>query len=223
MLRAALAVAAKDLRLSFKGAQGPAQTVLLGLLLIFIFSLSRDPGELFPPLSASAVFWLATAFGQVLVFNSLYALEEGGCRDGLLLCPAPIQAVWLGKALAGLALLVCCQLVFAPAVVAFLGQRTAGSLGLGLAFILAADWGIAALGSLLGAISAGQGQRESLLTVVLFPLLTPLLLAAIRLLEGVLSGDPGDVRTWLGMALAFDAVFTAAALALFPSLYSGEE
>jgi heme exporter protein B len=104
-----------------------------------------------------------------------------------------------------------------------LDQRPAGSLLSGLFFVLAADWGIVALGSLLGAISAGRGARESLLTVVLFPLLTPLLLAAIRLTEGVLSGEPGDQGLWLGMALAFDAVFTAAALALFPSLYSGEE
>ncbi|KUG27419.1 hypothetical protein ASZ90_002738 [hydrocarbon metagenome] len=223
MLSRAAAVAAKDVRLSLAGAQGPAQTVLLGLILIFIFSLSRDPGELFPPLSAAAVFWLATAFGQVLVFNTLYSLEEGGCRDGLLLSPAPVQAVWLGKAAAGMALLLACQAVFAPAVVAFLGQRPAGSLLSGLFFLLVADWGIVALGSLLGAISAGRGARESLLTVVLFPLLTPLLLAAIRLTEGVLSGEPADVSLWLGMALAFDAVFTAAALALFPSLYSGED
>ncbi len=225
MLGAALAVARKDLRLALAGAQGLVQTVLLGLLLIFIMSLSREPGEMVPPLAAAAVFWLATAFGQVLIFNFLYGLEEAeGARLGLLLSPSPAQAVWLGKAVAGWVLLFCCQMVFAPAAVAFLGQRPQGSPVLALAVIMAADWGICALGSLLGALSVGRSSRESLLTVVLFPLLVPVLLAGIRLLETVISGQGLEaVAAWAGTMGAFDAVFTAAALVLFPFLYTGEE
>ncbi len=225
MLRAAWVIAAKDLRLSLAGAQGLVQTVLLGLLLIFIMSLSREPGEMSPPLAAAAVFWLATAFGQVLVFNYLYGLEEAeGARLGLLLAPAPVQAVWLGKAVAGWVLLFCCQMVFAPAAVAFLGQTVAGSLLAGLGVIAAVDWGLCALGSLLGALAVGRSSRESLLTVILFPLLIPVLLAGIRLLETVLSGRGGEaVAAWTGTVGAFDAVFTAAALVLFPFLYTGEE
>uniref|UniRef100_I2Q0K6 ABC-type transport system involved in cytochrome c biogenesis, permease component n=1 Tax=Desulfovibrio sp. U5L TaxID=596152 RepID=I2Q0K6_9BACT len=225
MLTAALTIARKDLRLALAGAQGLVQTVLLGLLLIFIMSLSREPGEMSPPLAAAAVFWLATAFGQVLVFNHLFGLEEAeGARLGLLLSPAPAQAVWLGKAAAGWVLLFCCQMVFAPAAVAFLGQRIAGSVWLGLGVVAAVDWGLCALGSLLGALSVGRSSRESLLTVILFPLLVPVLLAGIRLLETVISGRGFEaVAAWAGTVGAFDAVFTAAALVLFPFLYTGEE
>ena len=225
MLGAAVAIARKDLRLALSGAQGLVQTVLLGLLLIFIMSLSREPGEMSPPLAAAAIFWLATAFGQVLVFNFLYGLEEAeGARLGLLLSPAPTQAVWLGKAVAGWVLLFCCQMVFAPAAVAFLGQSVAGSFGLGLVVVAAVDWGLCALGSLLGALSVGRSSRESLLTVILFPLLIPALLAGIRLLETVISGRGLEsVGAWTGTVVAFDAVFTAAALVLFPFLYTGEE
>lgn len=225
MLTAALTIAGKDLRLALAGAQGLVQTVLLGLLLIFIMSLSREPGEMSPPLAAAAVFWLATAFGQVLVFNYLYGLEEAeGARLGLLLSPAPAQAVWLGKAVAGWVLLFCCQMVFAPAAVAFLGQHVVGSVWLGLGVVGAVDWGLCALGSLLGALSVGRSSRESLLTVILFPLLVPVLLAGIRLLETVISGRGLEaVAAWAGTVGAFDAVFTAAALVLFPFLYTGEE
>lgn len=224
MLRPALLIARKDLRLSFSGAQGLVQTMLLGLLLVFVMSLSREPGEVTPALAASAIFWLATAFGQVLVFNFLYGLEEAeGARLGLLLSPAPVQAAWLGKALAGLVVLLCCQAVFAPAVGAFLGQELRGSAWRGLAVVLLTDWGVVAVGSLLGALSAGRGARESLLTIVVFPLMIPLLLSGIRLLEAVLTGQEGVSGPWLGMALGFDAVFSAAALVLFPFVYTGEE
>jgi len=229
MLSAALRIAAKDLRLSLRGAQGLAQTALLGLLIIFVFSLSRRPGEEVPAMAASAIFWLSTLFSQVLVYSGLYSLEEGsGARMGLAMAPMPSQAVWLGKALAGFFLVACCQVIFGVAVAVFLGQAPAGSIGslaAAAGFALAVDLGLAALGSFMGALSAGRSARESILTVVFFPLVIPVLLAGIKLLEGVMQASSGDFDWpgWLGMALSFAAVFCAASLALFPSIYTGEE
>ena len=225
MLRSALALARKDLRLMASGGQGLVQALLLGLLLIFVFSLSRPAGELVPAQGAAAIFWLATAFGQVLIFNGLYSLEEqGGARMGLMLAPVPEFSIWLGKAMAGLVLLLACQAVFIPAVAVFLGQDMKGSLSLALLILGAADWGLVAMGSLLGALAQGQAARESLLSVILFPLLLPVLLAAIRITSGVFSGlEPEAWGDWLGLAGAFDALFTGAALILFPFVYSGED
>ena len=226
MLSAAFRIAAKDLRLSLRGAQGLSQTALLGLLIIFVFSLSRRPGEEVPAMAASAIFWLSTLFSQVLVYSGLYSLEEsGGARMGLAMAPMPVQAVWLGKALAGFFLVACCQAVFGAAVAVFLGQGVAGSMAATAGFVLAVDVGLAALGSFMGALSAGKSARESILTVVFFPLVIPVLLAGIKLLEGVMLVNPGDFDWpgWLGMALSFAAVFCAASLALFPFIYTGEE
>ena len=113
MLRLMFAMARKDLALTLARGSGLVQALLLGLLLLFVFSLSQGIGERMAPQGAAAVFWISSAFCQVLIFNQLYALEEvNNSRLGLLLCPAPVQAVWLGKGCAGLALLVLAQIVF---------------------------------------------------------------------------------------------------------------
>ncbi len=226
MIRPALAIARKDLRLVLAGGVGLAQPVLLGLLLVFVFSLARPAGELVPPQAAAGVFWLASLFAMVLIFNTMYAAEEAhGARTGLLLAPIAPQAVWLGKGLAGGLLLLVSQAIFLPAAAVFLGQDFHAGVGLGLLTLLAGDLGVCVLGSLLGALAQGQAARESLLTVVLFPLLVPLLLAGVRLggmyFEGTLEWEAAT--SWLGLAAAFDAVFAAAALILFPFVYSGEE
>ena len=123
MLRLSLAVARKDLALSLARGNGLVQALLLGLLLLFVFSLAQGPGERVGPQAAAAMFWLSSAFSQVLIFNRLYDLEEvNAARLGLALCPAPIQGVWLGKMLAGLLLLLLAQAVFLPAAMIFLGQ-----------------------------------------------------------------------------------------------------
>lgn len=225
MLRRAGYIAAKDLRLAAGGGQGLVQAVLLGLLLIFLFSLSRPTNELVSPQAASAIFWLASAFGLVLVFNDLFSLEEAqGCRLGLLSSPAPEHSVWLGKGLAGFALLLLSQAVFLPASAVFLGQDIKGDWGVLLLTLAGVDWGLAALGALLGALAQGQGARESLFSVILFPLLLPVLLGGIRIFAGCFSGEPAmDQNLWSGVIVAFDAVFTAAGAFLFPFLYTGEE
>lgn len=225
MLRFALLIFAKDLRLTLLRGRGLAQALLLGLLLIFIFSLSKNPGEYAQPREAAAIFWLSSLFCQTLVFNLIYALEEeNDARQGLLLSPFPIQGIWLGKALSAFVILLVAQLVFFPAIVVFLAQTPGGPIGVGVAALLSADAGICALGSLLGAIGQGLGGREALLSIILFPLLIPLLLAAISLDALVLGApDTGDTGTWLGMACAFDAVFIACGLLLFGFLYKGDE
>ena len=225
MLKACLAMASKDLRLSFGRGGGLVQAMLLGLLLVFVFSLSLQPGQRMSPQGAASIFWMASAFCQVLIFSTLYAGEEiNGQRQGLVLAPVPVQSVWLGKALAGLCLLLTAQLFFLPATVVFLGQAISGHWPLGLGMLLLADLGIIACGSLLGALSQGQSSRESLLSLVLFPLLVPLFLCGIRMGTAVFSGElDAEYLSWFGIALAFVAIFTAAALVLFPAVYSAED
>ena len=224
MLNSALLIAHKDLRLVLSRGTGLAQALLLGLLLIFLLSLSHGPGDPVSPQTAATVFWLASAFCQVLIFTSLYGLEEAGsARHGLLLAPMPVQAIWLGKAMAGCALLLMAQFVFLPATIVFLGQALGAAWLTGLIGLVATDWGLVALGSLLGGLAQGQASRESLLTVVLFPLLAPTLLAGIKTAAMAWGGAANDAASWIGLAGAFGALFSGAGLILFPFAYSGEE
>lgn len=81
-----------------------------------------------------------------------------------------------------------------------------------------------ALGSLLGALAQGQAARESLLSIVLFPLLTPLLLSGIGVGAQTLgAASPDGPGGWLSVACAFDAVFLGAGLLLFSFIYTGDE
>ena len=216
-----LAMMAKDLRLVFSDGAGIVQPVLLGLILVFVFSLSTPVGEEVPAQAAAAIFWLATSFAVILVFNTLYSLEGANqARIGLLLAPIPVQYIWIGKAISGLVLLLAAQLFFLPAIVVFLGQDEIHSWPLTLGSIMLVNWGLVAVGSLLGAMSQGHSARDSLLSVVVFPLLIPVLLAGISMSAYFFGDGSGeDLGSWVGLVLAFNALFTGAALLLFPFIY----
>lgn len=229
MIKTAFLLARKDLIIILGRSAGLCQALLLGLLLIFLFSLSLQAGEMLSPHSAATMFWLASIFCQVLIFQMLYALEEqNGAKAGLQLLPCPVQAIWLGKFLAGILLLFASQFLFIPAVFVFLSQQLGAYFLYSLLGIFLTDIGICACGSLLGALCVGQSGRESLLSIILFPLLIPLLLSAISLSSiGLLDlqnsfVDTAQIFQWLGIALAFDCIFSAVSLILFPYLYHGE-
>lgn len=225
MLRLIQALVRKDITLLLARSSGLGQCLLLGLLLVFVFSLSRGTADIVSPQTAATIFWLSSTFCQVLIFNQLYALEERhDCRLGLLLCPAPVQSIWLAKAASGFCLLVAAQCLFLPASIIFLNQSLSGPLSTGLLSLLLTDVGMCTLGALLGALAQGQAVRESLLGIILFPLLTPLLLAGIRLVAQSLGAAASEGTVlWLGLAAAFDAVFLGAGLLLFVHIYAGGE
>ena len=178
-----------------------------------------------PARAAAAIFWLASAFALVLIFNELFSIEEVNlARLGIITSPAPLLSVWLGKAVAGFVLLLISQCAFFPATLVFLGQEASGSLWLLLLSLGSADLGLIIVGALLGAISQGQGAKESLLSLIIFPLLVPVLLGAITLFGLFFSGqETGEVFSWIGLVIAFDALFCGAGLLLFPFVYDGEE
>ena len=195
---------------------------------MFLFSLSLNAGDRLSPQAAAAMLlgWPRPSVRRSSA-TLLYAVEETAqARLGLVLLPAPVQGeAWPGKALAGLLLMAVAQCVFVPAVFVFLGQHLGSAWLFALMGIALGDVGMAASGSLLGALSVGRGGRESLLSIVLFPLLVPMLLAGVRLVSMGIDPDPmlDDALRWTGLAAAFDGLFLAAGLLLFPFVYSGDD
>ncbi len=224
MLTHALAIMRKDIRLIACGGTGLIQPALLGLLLIFIFSLATPVGEVVSPETAAGIFWLASLFSQVLIFNTLYSLEEvTGARIALLLSPASTHSIWLGKVLASSILLLLTQVIFFPAVMIFLGQNIHATHFAPFLGLILTNVGLVVLGSLLGAMARGRGSQESLLTIIFFPLLIPLLMAGIKVLGTVFSPTVADSGNWISIILAFDAIFCGAALFLFPVVFCGDD
>lgn len=224
MISFALAVAIKDLRLICRNSGIIIQAILLGLAIIFIFSLAGETGKVFSPREAGAIFWIGSIFCQILLFNQLYAFEEiNQNRIGLLLTGSPVQGIWLGKATASFAGLAFVQLCLLPAITVFLNQTLSADIIEMLAAILVCNAGSCATGSLLGAISTGQGSRDSLLAILLFPLLVPLLLGGISLVAKGFGAEEINSGLWWSLIFAFDAIFTGTGLILFAFLYRSAE
>ncbi len=83
---------------------------------------------------------------------------------------------------------------------------------------LAATVGVAATGTLYGVLAAGVRVRETLVPVLLLPVVAPVLLGATRAWEAAIDGIPSDAWPWVALLAVFALLFTAIGMLAFGPL-----
>ena len=222
LLSATLAIAWKDVRLEIRSRDTVVSALIFGLIVVVVFNfgLNRTPGSLAPV--APGLLWVAYGFVGVLAMNRAFAREqEQGALDGLLAAPVSRDAVFLGKMLGTLAFMLVIEIVLLPVFAVMLDLPTL-SAALGL-IILLATVGFATVGTFFAAIAAQTRSREILLPVLFFPVIVPVIIAAVEATALVLQGGPMlPVWTrWLPLLVVFDALFLVICPWIFEYVFEG--
>jgi ABC-type transport system involved in cytochrome c biogenesis permease component len=168
------------------------------------------------------VLWVSIAFAGVLAMGSSWARErDHDVVRGLLLSPLPRAAIFLGKALGIFAFLVWVELLLVPLVAVLYRFEFSLAFGPVLLLVLLGTLGFAAAGTLFAAMGVRTRTKELVLSVVLFPLISPALLAGVVATREVLGGAGlGEVLQWIRVLLAFDLVMLVLGALLFGPLVS---
>jgi heme exporter protein B len=205
LVRATMLVAARDLRGELRtrtAAQGVAFYAAVSVLL-FSFALGPDSETL--RRVAPGLLWMALALASLLPAARSFAAErDQGTLETLLLHPVPREALFLGKVLAGFALLAAAGAVAAALMLVLYGLRTPAQPWLLAPGLILGALGLAAAGTFYGAVSAGMRGREALLPMLVLPVIVPLLIAATQVFDAGMNG--GDGGRWLVLLGAFDAL-----------------
>ena len=213
----AWAIVRKDLLTELRGASTIVSMVLLGLLVVLVFNFGAEPGADSAALARSGVLWAAFLFSGVIAVGRSFASEkEAGCLDGLLLCPVDRGVIFLGKLIGNLIL------VFVTGVVILLFFTVVYNVGIGAGFLglllllVLASVGLSTLGTLFAAVAAGVRARDALLTVFIFPLLVPLVIAAAHCSTLLLDGKSlAEAGLWPWLLVVYDVVFLAVSFIVF--------
>lgn len=216
-VRGALAVARKDLAVELRTKESINAAGAFSIVILLLFSFAFDPGADTSREIAGGLLWLVFVFAGALVFNRGFARElPNDCLDSLLCSPLSAGSLLLGKALTSFALLLVVELVGLFVFGIFYGMQWWVRPGWLLFVCVTATWGISIIGAVFGALTVNLRLRELMLPVIIYPLLLPLLIAAIELTNTVLSNQPftADRLLWARVALVFDLVFTILAIIL---------
>jgi heme exporter protein B len=216
--REAALVAGKDLRIEARSRVTLYQILPFGVVVVLLFAFALDPSRGVLPRVAPGLFWVAVLLAALLAVSRTFAVEiENGARDGLRLSGLDGSAVFLGKAGAIAVELAVLEVVLGAAV-ALLYDVELHSLGLLVTAAIAATAGIAATGTLYGVLAAGLRVRETLVPVLLLPVVAPVMLGATRAWEAGLGGTSSDGWPWVALLALFAILYTTIGMLAFGPL-----
>jgi len=218
MWRDAALVAGKDLRVEARSRVGINQVVPFALLvlIVFAFALDSDRGTLVA--AGPGLFWVTVLFSGLLAIQRSFVIEsDDDARDALRLSGLDGAGIFLGKAGAVAVQLAALEAVLAVGVVVLYDITLSGPVML-LLTCVAATAGLAAAGTVYGIIAAGLRVRDTLLPLLVLPVMAPVLLAAARACEAALAGTPSEGWPWVRLLGVFSAVYLAFGVVAFGPL-----
>ncbi len=211
-----LAALHKDLLLQWRGRAQAVAIFVFGATSLLLFSFAIGPNAEALRQHAAGFIWLALLLSSTLTLaDSFHSEMDQRALEGLLLLPATPQALYYGKALANWLQLSFLGVCLVPVMVVLYDAGTTRLLGL-VGIILLGAAGLSAPGTLYAAMTAQTRAKQTLLPLLLFPLVVPVLLATVKATSLLILGDPmAQMGSWALLLVAFDMIHWAICGLLF--------
>jgi heme exporter protein B len=214
-LKALIAIVWKDLAAELRSRELLSAMLVFALLVILIFNFALELDAQARATVTAGVLWVTFAFAGTLGLNRSMSMEKDrGCLDGLLLAPVDRSAIYFGKAIGNLIFMFVVEAIVLP-VYNVLYNTNLFRPGL-LLVILLGSIGYVAVGTLLASMAVQTRTRDVLLPILLFPVIIPVLVAAVKASTGFLqSVEMVEVLPWLNLLIVYDVIFVAVAFMVF--------
>jgi heme exporter protein B len=214
-LKAISAIAWKDLAGELRSRELFSAMLVFSMLVLLIFYFALELDARTRNAIAPGVLWVTFAFAGTLGLNRSMAIEKDrGCFDGLLLAPIDRSAIYFGKAISNLAFMLLVEIIVLP-IYSFLYNVDLLNVGL-IAVVLLGSIGYTAVGTLFATMTVQARTRDILLPILLFPVIIPVLIAAIKASSVFLqSTDFSAALPWINILIVYDVIFISAAFMVF--------
>ena len=220
--RVALLVLKKDLAIEAKSREIVYTTLFFAISCVMIFGFAFVMEEGVPVDGAAAgILWIAVAFSGTLALGRTFERERyGETLRALLLAPASRPAIYAGKLLGMILMMVATEVILTPLVAVLFHAPLFAHPWLLIALLGLGTVGFAAVGTLFAAMLVRTRTRDVLLPILLYPITIPVIIAGVRGTAALLQTPPEEpvATLWIGLLVAFDVVFTTLALWTFEPL-----
>jgi len=222
MLRTARTIASKDLRIELRSRVVTNQVIPFAALVMILFAFALDSDAVLERVAPGLV-WLATIFSVLFIVARSFALETAdGALEALRAAGVDPMGIFLGKTLALATQLIALEAVLVGASVVLYRADVSASGGVLLVTTsVLATVGLASVGTLYGGLAAGAKGRETLLPLLLLPVVAPVLIGATRATESAFGTNGIDVSEgwpWLGLLAVFAVLFSVVGTVAFGPL-----
>lgn len=211
------AVFRKDLLIELRTKDSLNAMLFFGIvvLVVFHFALADIDGSMRS--MVPGVLWAAFAFSGTLGLNRIFAVEkENNCLQGLLMIPVDRGVIYLGKMLAVTLFMLLAECIIFVFCLVFFNLTVWNEIPWLALIFFVGTLGFASAGTLLSAISINTRMRETLLPLILFPVVLPILVNAVEATDVVLNrASDAGLKLPLTIMSVFTIIFATISYVLF--------
>lgn len=213
------AITAKDIRAELRAKEVFSTMVAFGILAVIIFGLAFDLRVPSSDMVAPGVLWVVVLFGGVLGLHRSFGAEmDRGSMAALLMAPMDRSAIYFGKLMANLLFMLIMEMLIMPILLVIFDVNLMRLWILVGVFL--GTLGYVGVGTLFAALTANVRARESLLPILLLPVMAPIFIAGVGLTAGIVDGrEMSGLWRWLQMMTIYDLVFIVVAYLVFDLIW----
>lgn len=210
-------VLTKDLLIERRAFGRAISLVAFAIMTLLLFSFAVGPQSELLRRHSPGYLWLGILFSSTLLYGQSFEIEtQTNATEQLLIAPVAPHALFIGKAMANTIQLFGIMLVMIPPLVALCDVSFREGLVPFFAVLFAGALGLSAPGAMYAAMTARLASKQLLMPLLLFPLIVPALLAAVKITSLIFFGDPmGQITGWFQLLLVFDVIFWSVCSVMF--------
>ncbi len=221
MLADALVVAGKDLRIEWRTRTALNQLAPFALVILVLFAFALDSRQSVLNEATAGLVWITVLLAVILTVQRTFTAERApGLTDQLRLSGLDPSGMFLGKALGVFVEIIALEILTVVGATLLYATHL-HAFGMLVCAGLAAAVGLAASGTLYGALLMGVRGRETLLPLLLLPVVAPVLVGATSAFQAALgTGDVTHAQAWrwVGLLVVFAVAYLLAGIFAFGPL-----
>lgn len=217
MMQTAISIVKKDLRMEFRSKESILAMWIFSLLIFVIFNFTFEVSRLVMLEIAPGLLWVAFVFSGMFGLNQSFSLEkENGNLRAMALMPVDGGQIYVGKFLSVTIIMLMFEALIFPIFIIFYDLQLSMGMFMLIPVILAGTIGFTSLGTILSAVAVHTRNQQILLSLLLWPLVSPIIIWSVTLSGMVLSGEVTEAFYPLLLRVgAFDVIFFTLSYMLF--------
>ena len=218
MLRDAWLIARKDLRIEIRSRIITNQIAPYTLLILVLFGFALDADTETLRDTGPGLFWVSILLVAILAIQRAVDIENAdSAQDRLLLSPISSLSLFIGKTIGLFLQLIVLEILMMIAMVT-LFDSSIDNFSLIIVTGIIATIGIASTGTLYGVLATGLGVRETLLPILLLPVLAPVVIGATRAFGDGFGRVNADGWAWVGLLSVVAVLYTVLGMLAYGQL-----
>jgi len=207
----------KELLIEFRSKQIILSMLIFGLAIILIFALSSNISSEILSNYSAGMFWLMNLFVVVIGVHRSFAYEKEFDAFSLLVsAPVDRGLIFLSKWVSGFIFITTTQLIIIAPFFKLLLLEIPENLSFFILTSLLINLAMMSIASIVSGIVIRSNFSEVLLPLLMFPLLSPLMIAATKISNDIINSQSYELwNVWVLIIASIVVLFGLAGYALF--------